>query len=107
MTTYGKTNKKILFYDTDKRHAELKIKLEYDGLGQSEFFRALVTGYLSEDDDIIDYITRFKQTDGKQSKRQQAVTVGEREEDKRTRSIFAEDEIENIFNIIEKENPDL
>ena len=56
---YGKTGKKILFYDTDKRHADLKIKLQYDGLGQSEFFRALVTGYLEEDPSIMDYVSKI------------------------------------------------
>ena len=58
---YGKNEKKILFYDTDKRHAELKIKLEYDGMRQSEFFRALVTGYLEEDEDIISFLTSYKE----------------------------------------------
>ena len=61
---YGKNEKKILFYDTDKRHAELKIKLEYDGMRQSEFFRALVTGYLEEDEDIISFLTSYKEEHG-------------------------------------------
>ena len=104
---YGKTNKKILFYDTDKRHAELKIKLQYDGMGQSEFFRALVTGYLEEDPSIMQYVGEYKEENGKQSKRQQKVTKKEREASREILKTFASDEIENIFDIIEKENPDL
>ena len=104
---YGKNEKRILFYVTDKRHAELKIKLEYDGMRQSEFFRALVTGYLEEDEDIINYLTSYKEAYGRQSKRQQGVVNSEREQSAEKQSLFAEDEIENIFNIIEKENPDL
>ena len=104
---YGKNEKRILFYDTDKRHAELKIKLQYAGMGQSEFFRALVTGYLNEDEDIINYISAYKSEDGRQSKRQQAVTVEEREQSLEQQSLFEKDEIENIFSMIEKENPEL
>ena len=36
------TSKKIIFEDTDKRHADLKIRLHYDGLTQGVFFRMLV-----------------------------------------------------------------
>ena len=35
---YGNREKKIVFNETDSRHAELKIKLHYDGLKQGEFF---------------------------------------------------------------------
>ena len=104
---YGKTDKKILFYDTDKRHAELKIKLQYDGLGQSEFFRALVTGYLEEDPSITDFVDSYKENDGRQSKRQQQVTKKETEQGREILKTFAADELETIFDIIEKENPEL
>ena len=104
---YGKTDKKILFYDTDKRHAELKIKLQYDGLGQSEFFRALVTGYLEEDPSIIEFVDSYKESDGRQSKRQQQVTKKEVKQGREILKTFAADELENIFDIIEKETPEL
>ncbi len=38
--------KKVIFDDTDVRHARLKVRLEYDGLSQAEFFRSFITGYL-------------------------------------------------------------
>lgn len=31
------SSKKIIFEDTDKRHADLKIRLHYDGLTQRDF----------------------------------------------------------------------
>ena len=45
--------KKILFDDTDIRHAQLKIRLQHDSLSQAQFFRALISGYLSKDKFII------------------------------------------------------
>ncbi len=41
---YGKLRKKIIFYDTDKRYADLKIRLEHDGISQAAFFRGMVVG---------------------------------------------------------------
>jgi len=38
---YGEDYKKVMFYDSDKRHADLKLRLQYDGLKQNEFFRAV------------------------------------------------------------------
>ena len=47
--SYGTREKKIVFNDTDKRHADLKIRLQHDDLSQSEFFRAMITGYIEKD----------------------------------------------------------
>ena len=52
--------KKVIFDDTDTRHARLKIRLEYDGLSQAEFFRSFITGYLEKDKSIMDFIQRYK-----------------------------------------------
>ena len=49
MEEYGKNEKRISFMDTDKRNAELLIRLKHDGLTKTKFFRALLTGYLERD----------------------------------------------------------
>ena len=36
---YGKNNKRIIFTDTDHRHAQLTLKLKDDGMTQAKFFR--------------------------------------------------------------------
>ena len=53
---YGKIEKKVIFEDTDKRHADLKIRLYNDGLKQGEFFRAIVSGYLEKDEDLLKFL---------------------------------------------------
>ena len=45
--------KKIVFDDTDIRHAKLKIRLQHDGITQAEFFRALVTAYIEKDSSVV------------------------------------------------------
>jgi hypothetical protein len=43
---YGNLSKVVQFRDTDKKHADLRIRLHYDGLQQGEFFREVVTAYI-------------------------------------------------------------
>tara|TARA_R110000824_G_scaffold94768_3_gene228428 strand:+ start:829 stop:1158 length:330 start_codon:yes stop_codon:yes gene_type:complete len=102
-------NKKVVFDDTDTRHAQLKIRLEYDGLSQAEFFRSFITGYLEKDSAIIDYVTRYKETNKKMSKRnlkyqKKDIAVSD---DLLGKFGIKNDEIENIFDVIAKSNPDL
>ena len=61
--------KRIIFSDTHIRHAQLRIRLEHDGFTQSEFFRCIVTGYLNQNKNLMEYIKNYKQEHKIQSKR--------------------------------------
>ena len=61
--------KKVTFLDTDVRHAQLRLRLQHDGITQSDFFRALVTGYLENDSRIIRYLANYKEKHGIQNKK--------------------------------------
>ena len=101
--------KKIVFDDTDHRHAQLKIRLQYDGFSQAEFFRCLVSGYLNKDKNMMAFIKAYKEVHKKQSKR----TMGYIEkDDEKAEDILAkfgikDDELENIFDLIAEEHPEL
>ena len=56
---YGTLKKKIVFYDSEKRHADFKIRLKVDGISQAQFFRSIVTGYLEQNESILDFIDKF------------------------------------------------
>lgn len=49
MGDYGKSEKKIVFYDSDHNHAKLRIKFIQDGIKQSSFFKELVKAYINDD----------------------------------------------------------
>ena len=107
--SYGETKKKVVFYDTDKRHAELRIKLQYDGMTQSDFFRTIVGGYLEDDPLIVEFVHATRERLGKGSGRQRKIW---REESDGASSIASqysldESEIEDIFDVLEKEHPEL
>jgi hypothetical protein len=106
---YGTGEKMVQFADLDKRHADLRLRLHYDGLTQGEFFRALVGGYVDRDSDIVNFIEKVKNDSEKykptlMKKRRRAYTKS-----KQVEKLFGlnEDEIENIFDMIQKEHKDL
>lgn len=95
--------------DTDKRAADLMIRLKHDGLTKTKFFRELLTGYLEKDHAIIDFINRVKDTTASQSKKQSKIVESLEESGKENKRKFGlkDEEIENIFDLLEKEHPDL
>tara|TARA_R110002020_G_scaffold398720_2_gene608644 strand:- start:172 stop:510 length:339 start_codon:yes stop_codon:yes gene_type:complete len=106
---YGREGKKIVFYDTDKRHVELKIRLKHDRLTQAEFFRTLVTGYLDKDEDILSYLDKYIKESGRLRKKNLVTSRTLVNDGKDTEKAFAlgNDEIENIFDLLEEEHPEL
>ena len=101
--------KKFMFYDSPKRQADLRIKLQQDNMNQSEFFRAMITGYLQNDHRIVEFIENFKEHNKLQGKRRRSQVHRDIKEGNENKTAFGlgEEEIENIFDLIEKENPDL
>jgi hypothetical protein len=104
-----RSRKKLMFYDTAKRQADLRIRLRYDGLNQSEFFRAMITGYLDKDIELLSYLDKYKQTYSVQGVNKRDASKRLLDQGRATEKKFAlaEEEIENIFDLIEQEHPDL
>jgi hydroxylamine reductase (hybrid-cluster protein) len=101
--------KKIVFTATEKSHADLKIKLHYDGLTQVNFYRMMMEGYIKEDERILEYVQDWKDQNETQSKRQRNDIKKEYKDQKELKEKFAlnETEVESIFDMLEMEHPDL
>ena len=69
MSNQDSKKKKIVFDDTDIRHAQLKIRLQHDGLSQAEFFRCMITGYINKDETLLQYVQDYKASKDIQSKK--------------------------------------
>ena len=106
---YGTQEKKFVFYDTDHQYAKLRIKLHHDNIKQGEFFRALVSGYIEDNIDITKFIENFKQKERLQSKNQMKKIKKEKVKEQQIQKNFAlrPDEIEDIFDILVEECPEL
>jgi len=104
--------KKIVFYDTLHRQAEFKVQLAHDGIGQSEFYRAILTGYIKKDADILAFVDKIKASKkvGKPTKKSD-ITKSKKLIKKGNETLsklgLAENDIEDIFDILEQANPDL
>lgn len=102
---YGKLNKRVVFTDNDHRHAQLLIKLRTDGLSQADFFRSVISAYIGDDADFLKFIDRIKTQSIKRK------TKSRRTRQKGVQTVkdlgLNEGEIENIFDILAQEHPDL
>jgi hypothetical protein len=107
--TKKQDKKKIVFYEIAKNQADLKIKLNYDGLTQSEFFRLMIKGYLEDDDEILKFLERHRTQNKVHSSTKRAKSAAIRKNQKQEIKKFSLDgtDIEDIFDIIAEEHPDL
>ena len=97
--------KKIMFYDTADRQTRLRLRCEYDGINQSQFFRYMITGYIENDPSIIKFIDKSKEkflAQGTQKRKKILKTHAAAAETK-ARFNLNKNEIESIFDIIEVE----
>ena len=103
------TRKKFMFYDTEKRQADLRVRLQYDGMSQSHFFRAMITGYLDKDTELISYLDRHKNKYQVQGINKRADSKRLFKKGEKTKQKFGLDknDIEDIFDILEQEHPEL
>ena len=102
---YGKLTKRIVFTENDHRHAQLIIKLKLLGITQADFFRHLITGFINEDTRITDYIEEaYSSSKLKRQKTQKLKKIGRQ----KLRDFgLSVGEVENIFDLIEEEFPEL
>lgn len=94
--------KEIVTSITEHENVELLTKVKFDYLNKGSLLKALILGYLREDPLIRAYIEKLKEesgVSGKKRKRQQMVL---RKLDKfYEKHTFTDDEISNIFDLIE------
>lgn len=109
MAEYGSQLKKIVFADTDKRHADLRLRLRYDGLTQLQFFQSLVSGYIDKDPRIVDFFVEVKMSLAKQGKAKIKKSHSIFESGEFNRKLFklTDEESDEIFDIIAEEFSDI
>jgi len=103
--SYGKNNKRIVFTESDHRHAKLILKLKSDGLTQAKFFRSVITGYLDGDDRIREFV--FEHSGFSQDKKKKIERLKTKGEKTISELGLNEDQIDDLFDVISMEFPDL
>jgi hypothetical protein len=106
---FRKAEKQVCFEDFDKNHADLKIRLHYDGLRQNEFFRLMMRKYIDKDVNMMKIIEEYKEEKGSQSaqNRKKSKQLIEKGRDLQSALALNPDDVETIFDLLEKEHPEL
>lgn len=110
---YGWLNRRAfptLYYDsTDSAYVKLIMKLEYEKLTKTEFFRAVANGFVNDDKNMTAFIEEYKESKQIDNKRSRRMIKKEREKARdidRKFGLTTED-IENIFDLIGSEDIDV
>tara|TARA_R110002020_G_scaffold176296_1_gene368478 strand:- start:119 stop:454 length:336 start_codon:yes stop_codon:yes gene_type:complete len=104
------THSKLAFYLDSKLHENLKIRLYYDQIKtQSEFFRYCVESYLDQDPLFMAFLDDYKinkkvQSKGRTLKSHKLRSQGEKLMEELA---LTHKEVQNIFDILEEELPEL
>lgn len=102
---YGNLTKRIVFTENDHRHAQLVLKLKYMRLTQAAFFRHVITGLIEDDPRILEYANEISaRSKVKKAKAAKLQKIGQQ---KLGDFALSEGEVENIFDLLEEEHPDL
>ncbi|MAH47322.1 hypothetical protein CMI37_15970 [Candidatus Pacearchaeota archaeon] len=103
---YGNLNKRVVFTENDHRHAKLLVRLRYDGLTQSGFFRHLITGYIEGDERIQEFIDSVK-TQSLKKKGKSKKLRHQGKQNIQELGLGEQKLIEDLFDLIAEEHPDL
>jgi|TARA_R110001583_G_scaffold156843_1_gene308757 hypothetical protein len=100
----------VSFFLHPRLHEDLKIRIHYDGFKtQSEFFRACVISYLEKNSEFMEFLDYYRLNEKIQSKVniKKSRRLRLEGEDLMKRLGITEEDVENIFDLIEEEIPEL
>jgi len=108
MSDYGENKKQICFDSKPKLHADLKIRLHYDEIKIREFFNEIVSAYIEKNEHIMNFIEELKEKKNMSKTRRNKIKKANQKQ-KETVQQFGlnKNDIEDIFDILEKEHPEL
>ena len=106
---YAKDTKKFTFYAKDALHADFKIRMQYHSMTQSEFLRACVQAVVRKDSMMEMFIDDYKEKNNKQSKNQRSQIKKDSEKSEELLNDFGigDRDIDDIFDMIAKEHPEI
>ena len=105
--------KRIIVYDTDERHVQFKLCLRKFGLTQTKVFRQIITSFLSNDELSQAIVRMLDDSSKKKSHKRTKLSQKKDESSLETRKKMENklnldnEELEDIFDMIAREHPDL
>jgi hypothetical protein len=101
--------KRVYVYMNDQQHVQLKVRLDYLKISMSEFVRACANGLLEGHPTMEQFMDHYRETSDKFSKKDVKTAKKDREESDKTMEDLGIDfdDIQNIFDIIEEDHPEI
>ena len=96
---------KIVVSCLEKESADLKIRLKYDGISQSLFFRSIMKLYVNNDVEVLSIVRRIKEENKIMAKQKikKSILEIEKGEQLLTDLGITETELSDLFDIMESE----
>jgi len=103
------TVKRVYIYMDEKQHMDLKVKLDFHQISMSEFVRVCADGVLSGNPIMDQFIDFYKEHSEKHSKKSTKAAKKDREVSDELLSELglSGDDIQDIFDIIEEDHPEI
>lgn len=101
--------KRVYIYMNDQQHVQLKVRLDYLKISMSEFVRACANGLLEGHPTMEQFMDHYRETSDKFSKKQAKTAKKDREQSDKTMEDLGIDfdDIQNIFDVIEEDHPEI
>ena len=96
--------KEVCYTIPAKMHAELKIRLLYDEISITKFIRKFIEGYIKNDEDILNFVEKYKQEYKIQNKIKRAKNIKliKKGEELSRQFNLEKEEIEDIYDVLEE-----
>ena len=104
-----KDRKRVYVYMDEQQHVKLKIRLNYLGISMSEFVRVCGDGLMNQHPIMEQFMDHYRETSEKFSKKAAKKAKKDREDSNKIMDDLGLDfdDIENIFDIIEEDHPEI
>jgi hypothetical protein len=94
-----------------KKKADMRVKLHYHGLTMGSFVRGVIDAYVGDDEKFFEWFGQFRAQHSKYSGSKTSLSKIEKEEREAAETMGAfgigDKELDDIFDIIAEEHPDL
>ena len=106
METVRDHESRLVFIIEKSLHDKFRVRAAEDKLSQKAFIAATLQGYVDDDPNIIEFVQKLTGLASKNIKKQKR-SLKTAEEVMKRFTPFDSDELDNIFDVIARENPDI
>tara|TARA_Y100000310_G_scaffold245003_1_gene249930 strand:- start:622 stop:942 length:321 start_codon:yes stop_codon:yes gene_type:complete len=106
MATVKESESRLVFIIDKTLHNNFRVRAAEDKLSQKAFIQGVLQAYVDDDSNIVEFVQRLTGLAQKNSEKQNR-NLKKAEEVMKRFTPFDSDELDNIFDVIARENPEI